>query len=387
MPDWPTVRFEELSADEKSAITKPYGSAFTKADYTPHGIPVIRGVNLGNGIFLDDDFVFVSIEKADEMPGANLLPGDLVFTHRGTIGQVSMVPRSPRYPRYTLSTSQVKARLDTTQALPEFYYYWFRSPRGQESILAHVSTVGVPGLVQPVATIKSLRVPHPPLLEQQAVTEVLGALDEKIAANERLAIYSIELGRSLLQQATKVQPRAVTVGEFAVLTYGKALPEPKRFPGESPVFGCTGQVGWHNSPLTESQCPVVGRKGANAGHVSWMPKSGWVIDTAFFAKPVSSEINMQALYFLLDAAGLKSLIGDSAVPGVNRNTALAHPTRIPGPEQLPHFCEEARELLRVLVQAEAENDTLASLRDTLLPQLVAGKIRVKDAEKIVEDAA
>jgi type I restriction enzyme S subunit len=227
----------------------------------------------------------------------------------------------------------------------------------------------------------------PSLAGQRAIAEVLGALDDKITANNRLAFNSIELGRSLLQQAIQFQPRDVTVSEFATLLYGKALPEPKRLPGTSPVFGCTGQVGWHNSQLTESQCPVVGRKGANAGHVSWMPKPGWVIDTAFYAQPVISEINMQALYFLLDAAGFKSLLGDSAVPGVNRNTALTHPTRIPGPEQLPRFCEEARELLRVPVQAERENGTLTSLRDTLLPQLVTGKIRVEDAEGIVEDAA
>src|SRR5579859_6099960 len=196
MTEWPTIQFQELADESKSAISKPYGSAITKEDYVPQGVPVVRGVNLRNGIFLDDEFVFIDEKKADQMPGANLISGDLVFTHRGTIGQVSMIPRYPRYPRYVLSTSQVKARLDSKRALPEFYYYWFSSSAGQHELLGNTSTVGVPGLGQPVATIKSLRVPHPPLLVQKAVAAVLGALDDKIAANGRIATRSDELLRA-----------------------------------------------------------------------------------------------------------------------------------------------------------------------------------------------
>ncbi|WP_393916405.1 hypothetical protein [Halostreptopolyspora alba] len=47
-------------------------------------------------------------------------------------------------------------------AIPEFYYYWFQSPEGQHKLLSNISTVGVPGLVQPVATIQPITGPHPP---------------------------------------------------------------------------------------------------------------------------------------------------------------------------------------------------------------------------------
>src|SRR6266404_3950979 len=127
MSEWPIVRFEDLADSSKSAFSKPYGSAILKEDYVPSGVPVVRGVNLRNGIFLDDDFVFISDAKADQMPGANLTSGDLVFTHRGTIGQVSMIPRDRKHARYVLSTSHVKARLDPGRAMPEFYYYYFSS--------------------------------------------------------------------------------------------------------------------------------------------------------------------------------------------------------------------------------------------------------------------
>ena len=118
------VRFEDLADSSKSAFSKPYGSAILKEDYLPRGVPVVRGVNLRNGIFFDDDFVFISEVKADRMPGANLTSGDLVFTHRGTIGQVSMIPWNRKHNRYVLSTSHVKARLNPKRAVPEFYFYY-----------------------------------------------------------------------------------------------------------------------------------------------------------------------------------------------------------------------------------------------------------------------
>ena len=229
MSEWPTVQFQKLAADAKSAFSKPYGSAITKEDYLPQGVPVVRGVNLRKGIFLDDEFVFIDDTTADRMPGANLAPGDLVFTHRGTIGQVSMIPRSARYPRYVLSTSQVKARLNSNRALPEFYYYWFSSSDGQHELLRNVSTVGVPGLGQPVATIKSLRVPHPPLAVQKAIADVLGALDDKIAVNDGLARYATRLAAGTLRARAHVSRQtlttlaAIAMSSMRTLSYWRVL--------------------------------------------------------------------------------------------------------------------------------------------------------------------
>ncbi|WPB91175.1 restriction endonuclease subunit S [Streptomyces malaysiensis] len=244
------------------------------------------------------------------------------------------------------------------------------------------------GAAQPMLNrnyIKAIRVILPDRLEQRAIAEVLGALDDKIAVNEQMAETGISLGRALLGEQLQGMTSEVPLGEVADLIYGKALPASQRRNGVTPVFGCTGQVGWHDVPLTATGCPVVGRKGANAGHVSWMSNPGWVIDTAFYAKPVSSMITHEVLYFLLESASIDALAADSAIPGVNRNVALRHRILIPGLENLRRFGDRARELLTVSVQAETESRTLAELRDTLLPKLISGQIRIKDAERAVEE--
>ncbi|MFI1759358.1 restriction endonuclease subunit S [Streptomyces sp. NPDC020571] len=244
------------------------------------------------------------------------------------------------------------------------------------------------GGVQPMLNrnyIKDLPVVIPELSEQQAIAEVLGALDDKIALNDQVREVALCLGRSLLDREVQEAGVVVQLRDVADLVYGKALPLPSRREGNVPVFGCTGQVGWHDAPLTDRSYPVIGRKGANAGRVSWMSQPGWVIDTAFYARPVWARLKSEALYFILDAAGIGALIADSAVPGVNRNAALDHKMLMPSPARMEQFARQASTLLASREHAANENRTLADLRDTLLPQLLSGKLRVKDAVRTVEE--
>jgi type I restriction enzyme S subunit len=134
-----------------------------------------------------------------------------------------MIPRQPRYSRYILSSSQVKARLNPIFALPEFYYYWFRTLAGQRALLANASTVGVPGIASPLATIRSISVPIPDLSVQQAIVDTLGALDDKIAVNERIVLACHQLAQAYVASAVDSAAR-VALSELADITMGSSPP-------------------------------------------------------------------------------------------------------------------------------------------------------------------
>jgi type I restriction enzyme, S subunit len=70
---------DELKAEERySCVGGPFGSDLTQRDYREDGVPVIRGANLPNDQeFLDDEFVFVSDQKADALAANTAYPGDL----------------------------------------------------------------------------------------------------------------------------------------------------------------------------------------------------------------------------------------------------------------------------------------------------------------------
>src|SRR4051812_8104702 len=90
---WRTAALRDV-ATPRGLVGGPFGSNLGKRDYTASGVPVIRGQNLASGRYVAfDDCVFVSEQKAKEqLSGNHVIPGDLVFTQRGTLGQVAVMP-------------------------------------------------------------------------------------------------------------------------------------------------------------------------------------------------------------------------------------------------------------------------------------------------------
>ena len=119
-----------------------------------------------------------------------------------------------------------------------------------------------------------------------------------------------------------------TVGEFSPFSYGKGLPDHKRHPsGQVPVFGSNGIVGYHDISLTNSPTVIVGRKGT-IGAVHYSPVPCWPIDTTFFVTDRDSEI-LRFKYYALKSLSFNRMNVDSAVPGLNRDTAHACNLRVP----------------------------------------------------------
>jgi type I restriction enzyme S subunit len=141
-------------------------------------------------------------------------------------------------------------------------------------------------------------------------------------------------------------------------------------------------VGWHDEPLAHGPGIVVGRKG-NPGIVTWAPTDFFVIDTAFYVVPKGSCYSLRFLFHALRAHDLASLGADSAVPGLNRNLAYMSPQVLPPPPLLETFDAVSRALGERVHACSQESRTLAALRDTLLPKLISGELRIKDAEKFM----
>lgn len=244
------------------------------------------------------------------------------------------------------------------------------------------------GSVQPMLNrnyIRDFRIRVPDVREQEIIAALLGAIDDKIAVNGRMTLTSAELLRARFQSCMQKSGRTLKISQLISLKYGRALKEEDRSPGIVPVFGGNGISGWHDTSLCDRPGIIVGRKGANAGSVSWSQVPFWAIDTAFYVDTIPGGQPLEFIFFLLQSAGLRSLVGDSAIPGLNRETALSCRVQLPEDGQIARFVDLARPVLSLSWQASEESKILGELRDTLLPRLMSGQIRVKDAEKIVED--
>ena len=182
---WPLATIESIRAKSRySLVGGPFGSDLTTCDYVDDGVPVIRGGNLpGDREFLDENFVFVREEKANALIANTAYPGDLVFTQRGTLGQVGVVPLQPSFQRYVISQSQMKLTVAAEKAHPRFVYYFFRHPDTVQKIKNHGLSSGVPHIN--LGILKAFEIPLPPLDIQQKVVSTLSGYDDLIENNRR----------------------------------------------------------------------------------------------------------------------------------------------------------------------------------------------------------
>jgi type I restriction enzyme, S subunit len=307
--------------------------------------------------------------------------GDVLFSYETRLGEAALMPAEIQA---CLGRRMGLLRPRANRADSRFLLYAYLGPEFQRVIherSIHGATVDRIPLVE----LPGWPIRLPEIWEQKAIAELLGALDDKIAANDRISSILNSLITAHYVAKSKVAKLEVKLGELIELKYGKALIEEGRTPGSVPVFGGNGISGWHNVSLNDGPGVIVGRKGANAGSVSWSQGPFWPIDTSFYVEPRSESTPLEFLYLLLEDAGLRNLVGDSAIPGLNREIALSLTVRLPPEETIQLFAETARPLLALNAQISEESRSIAELRDTLLPKLMSGKIRVRDAARVVED--
>ena len=137
---------------------------------------MIRGQNM-SGKWVSGDFVFVSPDKALQLQQNKARPGDVVFTQRGTLGQVSIVPALP-YSEYVVSQSQMKITVDPSKADSQFIYYLFRSEEQLRYIFNSAIQTGVPHTN--LGHLRKTPVTVPSLGIQKAIAGFLCALDDRI---------------------------------------------------------------------------------------------------------------------------------------------------------------------------------------------------------------
>ena len=163
----------------------PFGSNIKVSCFVDSGVPVLNGSNLEGFSLSEKTFRYVTRKKADSLNKANAHRGDIVITHRGTLGQIVFIPQDSKYDRYVISQSQFRVRCND-KVLPEYLVYYFHTPIGQHKLLSNASQVGVPALARPSSTFQQIEVVLPELSIQKRVVEIISTIQKKIVNNQEL---------------------------------------------------------------------------------------------------------------------------------------------------------------------------------------------------------
>ncbi len=326
---------------------------------------------------------------------ATLLPKNTVlFTSRAPIGYVA------------ISSNEVATNQGFKSIVPNentdylFLYYLLKYNKDKiEGMGSGTTFKEVSG-----ATMKNIEVSVPQDKEEQIrIGKILSSLDDKIELNTRMNKVLEEIARALFRRwfvefefpNAEGKPyktaggkmvesemgsvpegwKVGTVGDIIELSYGKPLKEENRSGNGFPVFGSNGVVGWHNEWMVAGPGIIVGRKG-NAGTVTWSHENFYPIDTTFYVVPKMNFGCFHYLYLLLESLKLSHLSADSAVPGLNRNAALAQTILIPDIHTIIDFEIIISSLFSQTRLLKIENMNLIDMRDSLLPKLMNGEIDV-----------
>jgi len=388
---WPRVTIESLKAETRNALVGgPFGSDLSTRHYVEDGVPVIRGGNLPDDqSFKDDDFVFVSEEKADLLGANNAYPGDVIFTQRGTLGQVGLIPIESRFPRYVVSQSQMKLTVNPAKADPRFVYYFFRHPDTVQTVKNRAITSGVPHIN--LGILREFEMPLPPLNAQREIVATLANYDE-LTDNNRQRMALLEDAARLLYREWFVRLRfpghehvrlsagipegweRVPFEDALVLQRGFDLPEREWQEGDFPICCSTGIVGYHKEAKAKGPGVFTGRSGS-LGVVNYIESDYWPHNTALWVREFKKVTPLFAL-FLLREMRLEQYNGGASVPTLDRKAVHRVPTLIPPRRFITLFDEQIAPMFSQLRNLREQNQKLRAARDLLLPRLMSGEIAV-----------
>ena len=415
--EWRTTTLGDICAAQSGAIqTGPFGSQLHTSDYKESGIPVVMPTNIVEGGISDEGIARIGEADVLRLRQHVLQYGDIVFSRRGDVTKNALIRQ--REVGWLCGTGCLKVRVGTESlANPKFISHCLRQPEIKEWLVRHAVGATMPNLNTGILAAVPLRLP--PLATQREVANVLDTLDDRIAllreTNATLEAIAQALFKSWIvdfdpvrakqqglapagmdeataalfpdcfdESATLLCPlgwRNGKVEDLLELAYGKALKATDRVAGDVPVYGSGGLTGFHDEPLIAGPNVIVGRKGT-VGSLYWEDRPCFPIDTVFYIRPKSP---LTFCFYQLAVLGLDGMNTDGAVPGLNRNNVYRLPVVIPSLSVLAAFDDLVGALRRKVFANGVQAQTLATLRDTLLPRLISGQLRLPEAHAVVEE--
>lgn len=379
-------------AEPRGLVGGPFGSSLVSKDYVDDGVPVLRGGNLGGGKWIGGEFAYVTREKFErDLARNSATAGDLVFTQRGTLGQVAIVPPGLA-DEFVVSQSQMRLRVDPSRFDAHYVYYACTDPTFVRTLSDRAIRTGVPHIN--LGILAELSIPGRVLDEQRAIAEVLGALDDKIAANDRLIASADELLAARFESAAG-DGVDVPLSSLARFVNGKAFTKNATGTGRVVVriaelnAGIGGSTVYNDLEVADEH---LARPGdllfAWSGSLTvkrWFRPEAIVNQHIF--KVLPSVTPMWVVKCALDRklADFRAIAADKATTmGHIQRRHLDEPVRVPSMERIGEMDGLMTGLWDRALSAEIESLHLAELRDTLLPALMSGRLSVNQAAAAVD---
>ncbi|WP_405536021.1 restriction endonuclease subunit S [Streptomyces sp. NBC_00075] len=404
LPDgWALRELGGMCTKIGSGATPKGGSAV----YVQSGVSFIRSQNVFDHRFSKAGLAFIADDAAERLSGVAVRENDVLLNITGdgqTIARCCVAPSTVLPARVNQHVMIIRAGegLD-----PEFLQRHLSHPAMRAYMLSHSAGGSRRALTK--KQVESFLVSVPPLPIQRAIAEVVGALDDKIGVNERLAVsYErlLQVGMEMLD-VERIPDDSDSVRVTDLVDFNPKTPKPS---DDEPVYVdmaalSTSRAGIDSWSRREPKSGTRFRNGdtllaritpclenGKTGYVDFMLEGEvGVGSTEFIVMRSRPGIPQEFSYFLARSGrfrehSIRNMVGSSGRQRVSANDSSNFYVVRPDHESLMAFGKRASAAFAHMKSMGEESRTLVTLRETLLPQLLSGRLHVRDAEKIVEEA-
>ena len=390
---WETVPLTDVLAFRE-------GPGILARDFRDKGVPLLRLAGLKRNASLLDGCNYLDEDMVEQRwRQFRVEPGDVLLSTSASLGEVAVVDESAR--GAIPYTGIIAFRPKSDRIHPRFIQFALTAP----SFKRQIEAMGVGSVMRHFGPshLRRMTVELPPIAQQVAIADVLGALDDKIAVNERIAstaeslsitlasedLWNVRIPLGDLAEHVKEQVAPTSIEAARVAHY--SLPAFDQ--GRLPEITDPGEI--KSAKFRVSAAAVLLSK-LNPGtprvwNVEPDPGLPALASTEFLVLRPKFGIHPSELWAVCNQAGFRDDVANKAT-GTSNSHQRARPAdilashvvdprsmRTSSREQIVSLCARAK-------LARIESQKLADLRDALLPGLMLGAIQVRDAEKAVEEA-
>ncbi len=381
MTSWKTYKIGDLCKISSSK------RIFAK-EYKDSGIPFYRGKEIiekqkGNKISTE---LYISQERYDEIKAKHGVPqkGDMLLTSVGTLGIPYIVQDEVFYFKDgNLTWFYNFEGLDS-----RYLYYWFLSPIGKMNIDS--KAIGSTQKALTIETLSKFEISLPGLEEQRRIAGILGAIDDKIENNRRINT-NLELQAQALYKQWFVDNRSddwetKPLSEIITIYDSQRKPlsgqQREKMDKVYPYYGAASLMDYVDGYLFDGIYLLLGEDGTVVDELGfpilqYVWGKFWVNNHAHILTG-KNGFSTETLYVLLKQTSVKSIVTGAVQPKISQANLKNISVTIPPIHQLSKYNEVIEPLFKTIRKNNDESSRLATLRDTLLPKLMNGEIKIAE---------
>jgi len=408
-------KFTVAELIENNIIEKPYdgnhGAIHPKGDdFIDSGIPFIMASDVENGRIDLKNCKFISKEQADSLRKGFAVEGDVLLTHKASIGRTAVVPRID-YPYIMLTPQVTYYRVKNKKVLNNLYLKYYFDSKPFQQVLGAMAGAGSTRAYLGIVGQQDLPIEFPDISTQQKIAAVLTALDAKIELNARINAELEQVAKTLydywfvqfaphksaggkmvwneeLKREIPLGWEVVELSDIANITMGQSPPgESYNEDGEGMIFfqGCTD---FGNRFPSVRQFTTQPTRFAKAGDILLSVRAP--VGTINIAKEdccigrglaaLNSKDNANTYLFEV-MRNLKQVFERRNVNGttfgsITKDDLFSLKVLKPSKDILEQYQKIIQPTFEQQNKLELESQTLTELRDWLLPMLMNGQVTI-----------